>query len=306
GTIYTGAKIQTGGSKGGENAMAHIHAYPDDLDGVVAYVAPVTTDLPDTRWTGYLDQIGIASCTQMLRDLAREMLVRRNALEPLVAHSQSYSFSKATLDHAYETAVVELVFAFWMTRGEADCPAVPATTATDSALAAFLDATNPPIGYSDQLYAVLIQQFTYQMQAELGYPVWEHANLDDLMRFSYEDWSVYMPEGTAPTFTPTQPRALTSYLASNATHVMHIGGEWDPWGGGYPTIAGTDAFDYRVSHGSHWSSGIYSLAPADHDAALATLKRWARVAMTKSAIRRAPVPQLDPDVATLPALGSHL
>src|SRR4051812_5362549 len=50
GRIYKGHRIQTGGSKGGENSMLHEMLYPGYLDGVVAYVAPVITADPDLRY----------------------------------------------------------------------------------------------------------------------------------------------------------------------------------------------------------------------------------------------------------------
>ncbi|MCX5741072.1 MAG: S28 family serine protease [Proteobacteria bacterium] len=283
--IYDGAVIETGGSKGGENAMAHMHAYPDDLDGVVAYVAPVITSLADARYDGILDRIGLADCRAKLRAVARELLLRRVPLEA-IAMSDGETYARAGLDHAFETAVVELEFSFWMTRGEGDCGQVPtpAADASDVALYNFLYDTGGAGGYADAVLDSSGQQYIYQDQAELGYPVWNHGYLDDLMTYSYEDWTAYMPTSAQhPTYAPAQAMALATYLASAPTRIMHVGGEWDPWSAGYPTIATThDAFDYRVAHGSHWSSGIYSLAPADQLAATTTLRRWGKVATAKA------------------------
>jgi hypothetical protein len=272
-TIYTGKKIETGGSKGGENAMEHMSLYPQDLDAVVAYVAPVITDKPDLRYATVLDDIGIPSCRTALRAVQRELLVRHAAMETRAAALDAYTI--AGVAHATETAIVELEFSFWMTRGEAACGVVPATTASDAVLYKFLDDTGGPSGYDDDELRTSGYQYIYQDQLELGYPIWEHAHLDDLMQFSYEDWSAYLPTPVT-TYDPAAPRALAAYLAGSPHHVMHIGGEWDPWGAGYPTIATTGgSLDFRVPHGSHWSSGIYSLAPADRTLATNTLRAWA-------------------------------
>jgi hypothetical protein len=284
-TIYTGKKVETGGSKGGENAMEHMSLYPQDLDAVVAYVAPVITDKPDLRYATILDDIGIASCRTALRAVQRELLMRHSAMEMRAAALDAYTI--AGVAHATETAIVELEFSFWMTRGEPDCGMVPPTTATDAALYKFLDDTGGPSGYDDEELRKSGFQYIYQDQAELGYPIWEHAHLDDLMQFSYEDWSAYMP-APVTSYDPSVSRALAAWLAGSPHHVMHIGGEWDPWGAGYPTIAtANDSLDFRVPHGSHWSSGIYSLAPADRTLATNKLRAW--VGLPPAAMPRRPL-----------------
>jgi hypothetical protein len=282
-TLYSGKRIATGGSKGGENAMEHMSRYPQDLDGVVAYVAPVITDNPDLRYATVLDDIGIDTCTTALRAIQREMLLRRTAMETRAAANDAYTI--AGVAHATETAIVELEFSFWMTRGEPDCGDVPATTATDTQLYDFLDDTGGPSGYADDALRVWGSLYIYQDQLELGYPVWQHAHLDDLMQFSYEDWSVYMPAPVSG-YDPSAARALAAYLAGSPKHVMHIGGEWDPWGAGYPTIAAAnESVDLRVMHGSHWSSGIYSLPSEQRIAATAQLRAWAGVTAAAPAPR---------------------
>ena len=275
GQIYTGATIQTGGSKGGENALEHASLYPADLDAVVAYVAPVITANPDLRYATILDDIGIASCRTALRAIQREMLTRRTAMQTRAAATDAYTI--AGVAHATETAIVELEFAFWMTRGEHDCGAVPATTDSDDALYKFLTDTSGPSGYADATLRASGGQYIYQDQAELGYPVWEHQHLDDLMMFSYEDWSAYLP-ATPPPYDPAVPVALDAWLrAAPPHHVMFVGGEWDPWGAGYPAMAtSADALRFTVAHGSHWSASIFNLASADRQAAVTALQAWAR------------------------------
>ena len=104
-TIYSGPRIATGGSKGGENALEQDLLYPGDYDAVVAYVPPVITAYPDERYEGILDRIGTDSCRDALRAIARELLVRRDALEPLFSATASYDV--AGIAHSFETAVVE-------------------------------------------------------------------------------------------------------------------------------------------------------------------------------------------------------
>jgi hypothetical protein len=274
--IYSGARIATGGSKGGENALEQAELFPDDYDGVVAYVPPVITALPDERYAGILDRIGDPTCTQALRDVSRELLTRRATLEPMFASTATYNV--AGVSHAFETAVVELVFSFWMTRGISACGDVPATTDTDADLANFLEQSSPPEGYDDATLATSGTQYVYQDAVELGYPVWDHSYLDDLMMYTYEDWSAYMPADQSTSYDPSLALALADWVTNDSQHVMVVGGQWDPWSAGYPPVApGRDAFEYIAPMASHWSTFIQTLSPSDQAAALATLAGWARV-----------------------------
>jgi hypothetical protein len=150
---------------------------------------------------------------------------------------------------------------------------VPATTATDAALYEFLSFASPPSGYDDATDAASTMQYTYQWQAQLGYPVLDHAYLDDLTMFSYEDWSSFLP-ATPPDYDPSVPKALAAWLASSAPHhVIFLGGEWDPWGAGYPETSSA-VTRFTVAHGSHWSALIGNLASADQMSLIATLRGW--------------------------------
>jgi hypothetical protein len=161
-----------------------------------------------------------------------------------------------------------------MTRGELDCGAVPPTTADDDALYEFLAETSWPGAYGDEDLRTYGAQYLYQDQVELGYPVWEHTYLDDLLVYVYEDWSAYLPD--APLFyDPAAPVELDAWLAADAPRVMLILGEWDPWSPGAPSsLPGADSARYVVPHGSHWSSRIDTLPEAERDEAIATLQRW--------------------------------
>jgi hypothetical protein len=276
--IYGGAKLQTGGSKGGETAMFHMMLYPDDLDGAITYVAPVITDLFDARYATVLDDIGagvpaIDDCRTRLRAAQRELLVRRTAIEALADAEEIPTYEIAGLDHAVESAIVELEFVFWMTRGETDCNMIPPTSAPDDELYTFLVDTNSPVAFSDAVLRSSGNQYLYQDMLELGYPVLAHGHLDDLMRYSYEDWTAYLPTAL-PVYDPTISRQLDAYLRSGPQRILHVGGEWDPWGAGYPTI-GDGSLDFSVAHGSHWSSGIYSLTEAEQTIAVETVRAWA-------------------------------
>ncbi|HEX8109077.1 MAG TPA: S28 family serine protease, partial [Kofleriaceae bacterium] len=79
-TIYAGSFLSVGESKGGITALAHRRFYPDDVRGTVAYVAPMSFNVPDPRYPDQLDQVGmptLSDCHAAVRDLASMMLSRR-------------------------------------------------------------------------------------------------------------------------------------------------------------------------------------------------------------------------------------
>ncbi|HEY4244721.1 MAG TPA: hypothetical protein VGM88_33130 [Kofleriaceae bacterium] len=293
-SIYTGARIATGGSKGGENALQQMQLHPEDYAGAVAYVPPVITAFPDERYEGILDRIGIDSCRQALRAVARQLLVRRLRMQPLVAASGT--FEVVGVAHAFETAAVELEFSFWMTRGIHDCVDVPDAMAADNDLYAFLVGTSPPTGYDDDTLATSGTQYLYQDYIELGYPVLDHAYLDDLLQYSYEDWSDYLPPGEPHAYDPAMAQSLADWVTNDSQHVLLVGGEWDPWSAGYPPVApGRDAYELIVPEASHWSTSIYALPQADRDSAVGALAKWAGVPFGEDRIRPPHAPMAAPE-----------
>ena len=85
-------------------------------------------------------------------------------------------------------------------------------------------------------------------------------------------------------YDPTLAIALADWVTNDSQHVMLVGGQYDPWGAGYPPVApGRDAYEYLAPMASHWSTFIATLAPSDEAAALNELAGWAQV----------PVPSID-------------
>ena len=301
--ILAGRRIHTGGSKGGVHSLQYAQLHPEDVDGVVAYVAPIMTALPDHRWDGLFDRIGTPACKAALRALAREMLVRRDALTAQAEAEEGVTYAVAGADHAVETAIVELEFGFWMTLGEPACADLPAADQVaalgDADLFAYLEWVGSPAAYGDQALASSGSQYIYQDHVEFGYPVWDHGYLDDLLRFSYEDWSAYLPAGEPLPFDPALQLSLRDWVKDSAEHILVVDGEWDPWAAGAVEVApGRDAAHRWVARGSHWSTHIATLGEEDQAAAIASLRRWAglgdRARRPARRQRLAPIDSLGP------------
>src|SRR5262249_11845786 len=93
-TIYHGAFITTGGSKGGMTAAFHRRFYPDAADGPVPSAAPFSFGAPDARYPPFFETVGPAPCRRAVRDLAIEMLANRRDQIVALAQQQSVDYSR--------------------------------------------------------------------------------------------------------------------------------------------------------------------------------------------------------------------
>lgn len=278
--IEIGAWLHAGGSKGGMTALFSRYLYPDDVDGVVAYVAPIMTANPDERYAHVLDNLGDATCRSNLRAAARAIAGRRAAMETL-AMGEGNTYDVAGLDYAAEVAITELEWSFWQYRGADACDAIPAPGATDTALYSFLSATSPISAYDDESMLDTEQPFVWQAMSQLGYPRLDTSNVADLIPIDYQDLSPQLPAGVAPpTLDPSLSEAVIAWARAEASRVILVYGEWDPWsaGGALDVSAANDSFVYVEPGASHVSATLGNLAGGARDQVSDALARWTGVA----------------------------
>src|SRR4029453_3848573 len=108
-----GAKwVQAGARKGGMTSVYHRRFYPNDVDGVVAYVAPNDRINPeDSAYARFFASMAGVSCGPPL----------------------------GTADRSFEMTILDTEWAFFQYASAAtNCADVPPVTATDSELFAFI------------------------------------------------------------------------------------------------------------------------------------------------------------------------
>ena len=279
-TIYGGAFITTGGSKGGMTAIYHRRFFPDDVDGTVPYVAPLSLGAPDARYATFLDTLGPDACRQAVRDVAVELLARRRAMvearTTAQAITEGHAYTRVAIGPVVESAIVSLEWAFWQYYGVSACAQVPAPTASDDALWTFLDRISPPSD-SDDAQLASFDAYYYQAYAQLGYPDGGAAYLDPYLMYADADYS-----GTLPTAQPVYDdgaamQDVDAWVQGEGDRLLFVYGEWDPWTGGMFDLGGaTDSLRLVQAQGSH-GSRIARLAAADEIAALDRLAAWTGV-----------------------------
>ena len=311
-TIYDGAFITTGVSKGGMTAMYHRRWYPDDVEGTVSYVAPLSFGAPDKRYADFLaDMVGPIGCRQAVRDIATEMLAHRRDM--IIARALADAQADATHPHTYtqiaigaavESAIVSLEWTFWQFHGVDQCMQVPLVTASDDDVYMFLDHVSP-VSDCDDDDVDEFKPYYYQSYTQLGYPDGGYDYLAPYRQYTDADYVNELPAVAAPYDNGAAMRDIDDFVEHRANHLLFIYGEWDPWTGGKFALG--DAADSALllqPHGTH-SSWITDLELSDRQEAFAKLEAWTGVVPMVSRVQQASVaPEMLPRVP--PVLGHAL
>lgn len=281
-TIYTGKYITTGGSKGGMTAIYHRRFFPDDVDGTVPYVAPISFGAPDNRYLAFLDTIGTPTCRQALRDLATEMLRDRRAVFEAKALAQAqdpgdpHSYTRIPLRPAVESSIISLEWAFWQYYGANFCASVPTVTDTDDKLWQFLDLVSPVTDNDDDQIA-LFDAYYYQAYFQLGYPDSSTPYLDAFTMFTDADYAAALPTAEPAYDGGLAMHDIDDWVKTQGNRLLFIYGQWDPWTGGkFELGQATDSLMLTKAAGTHGSS-ISRLSQTDRDAAFEKLAAWTGV-----------------------------
>jgi hypothetical protein len=277
-TIYEGAFLSVGESKGGITALLHRSLYPTDVSGTVAYVTPLSFNAPDPRYSEQFDHelIGQSDCRAAVRALACEMLAYRRPqmLDRARAEADQalFAYSRVKIGPAVEAAIAGLEWGFWQTAGDGHCDTLPKVTDSDDKLFEFLKATSPVSEYNDDQIGYYAPYY-YQSYAQLGYPADAVSYLTKWMWYDEFDYLGELPT-TEPAFDPGAMDRLQMWLQTKETdehdpvtrkglgkHLLFLYGDWDPW------------FAGRVVTGEAEDSGTLIQPRGNHFTQLATMNR---------------------------------
>ncbi|HEU5058715.1 MAG TPA: hypothetical protein VFU21_19415, partial [Kofleriaceae bacterium] len=158
---------------------------------------------------------------------------------------------------------------------QANCADVPPTSATDDQLFAFHVELGDLPFYGDQEIENYLPYF-YQAEAELGFPSLPTAHIDDLLE-TQELERDYLPSGVTVTYDPAAMDDIDAWVRSDASRLLLIYGENDPWtAGAFDLGSAADSFLY-VAPGLNHAASIGDLTADDQSAALSALERWTGV-----------------------------
>ncbi|MGW5737960.1 MULTISPECIES: S28 family serine protease [Streptomyces] len=282
--IEKGKWLGTGASKGGMTATYHERFYPDDLDAVVAFVAPNdANNRDDSGYERFFKSVGTAECRAALDAVQREMLVRRDALIPRFEADakeagDTFEETLGTTDRAYEFAVLDQVWNFWQSGTVDNCPTVPdAKKATDDELYDWSKKHGFSVYQDETLGTNGTGPYYRQAATQLGWADLKFKHLKDVRRYPdlYQPNSV-LPEGMRGSYSNRTIADVDHWVKTRGQRMMFIYGENDPWSAEKFTPSHRDSYRYEAPASNHGAS-IAKLPAADQAEAIATIKRWADV-----------------------------
>ncbi|RNF84734.1 S28 family serine protease [Streptomyces botrytidirepellens] len=278
-TMYPGAWISTGGSKGGMASVYHRRFHPRDVDGTVASSAPNNVDdREDSAYLRFLARVGTAETRAALERAQREALVRR---AELVARYETWAASTGdtfrivgSADKALEIAVLRAPFMFWQNGGATDPSTIPAPGAPTGALYAWLNDTALLPAYADTVARPHIPYF-YQLGTELGYWDAPTHHLADLRRYpdAMQPRS-FVPRDVPLRFDATVMPDIDRWVRRHGDRMLFLNGAQDPAVAEPFHPGGRDSRTLWAPNASHHVT-FDDLSAADRADAIATLNRWA-------------------------------
>lgn len=230
-SIYSGKWITTGHSKGGMTALFHKRFYPGDVDATVAYVAPIITGLPDTRFDDYLqNEASDEACREKIKRLQQMALENRNGVIALLENNATQNNLQYSigLDAVLEFSVLEYWFYFFQ-YGSANCSAIPGEGATANEIYAYL-ANESPFSYYNDDDVYTFMPFYYQAFTELGYYYFITDHLDHLL-VSVTDRShrKLAPQGVTLSYDSSVMQDVLNWLQNSGNNIIYIYGGQDPY-----------------------------------------------------------------------------
>ncbi|MBM7115512.1 S28 family serine protease [Archangium primigenium] len=288
--IYGGKWLSTGGSKGGETVVFFRRFYPQDIDGTVAYVAPIAWE-DDERFPAFQDAVGgepQRACRERIHTFQRTVLERRmEMLDLLAAYGArtGRTFNQLGLERALEHAVIETYFAFWQYNYPSSCSSFPGPEATSQQLLNKMDAEVGLSTFADTGSGSIGQYAAYYYQAavELGWPQPYEAFLGGLIQYPNTDTApVYSPPGLPLVFKPNAMADVQDWVSTRGERLLFIYGTLDPWSAAAYSLGNAqDSYLFEVPGGNHGAS-IAQLPEPQRTMARDAVRRWAGV----SSLRR--------------------
>ncbi len=230
----------------------------------------------------------IQALLERVQAMVRDVLSRREELIPLAstyADVHGYSYQRlGGLDAAFEQGVAEFEWGFWQYMGVDWCGVIPGGEAAANQLFDFVNQVSTMDMTSDQLIG-LFEPYFYQSATELGYPSVPTGNIDELLQYP-SDIQSYVPDGQVAEFSDESMLDIASWVREQATEVMFIYGEYDPWTAGAFDPEDNSGVPVFVADMADHGASIVHLSAADEAEVSNLLELWTSAPASVSAARR--------------------
>jgi hypothetical protein len=272
--IYTANWLSTGGSKGGMTSIYHRRFFPDDIDGTIAYVAPLSYGLGDPRYITFLDEVGTTACVDALKAFQIDALSRRAALVPMIDEGL---FTYWDTDAALDFAVMGIRFAIWQYSDASACDWIPSPSASNAEVFNYLESYSSTTGTADYVLD-FFEPYYFQAATQLGDPGSDESYLAPWITVPL---GLQAPDFVQPgptkqmIFQPEVMPDIQSWVLNEGSQLLFVYGENDPWTAGAFEISDFgENLKFTAPNGNH-GAGISSLVPSEQSQATDAVLLWA-------------------------------
>lgn len=230
-SIYPKQWIATGTSKGGSTALYLKAYYPNDVDAVVAYVAPITNAQEDSRPIDFIiNKAGTAADRKLITDY---QLLMFKHFDDLLSQFNEYAKKmefEFTLGNTttLEYLILEYPFSHWQWGVTSD--KIPTKKDDTKTMLDHLIRIVDPSGYSKSGSDAHLSYY-YQAYSEVGYYNY-NAYIPIFKKYlklkSYSN-DVLVPKGAKVEYHPESHNEVVEILNKTGVHILQIVGELDPW-----------------------------------------------------------------------------
>ena len=278
--IYTGVWISYGASKNGQAALFHRRFYSNDVNAMVALVAPLSLAAEDPRYDSFLETVGSENEREKIKRFQRTALSKKDEIIPMIKNymfHSDFTFGRMTAGEILEFEILEFPFSFWQTTN-GDCSEIPDTSASALELYTYLKNFGYFDFYSNELLDYY-QPVYYQAFTETGWYRLINDHLQDLLTaVPNPSYRMMAPQDVTLNFNSTVMPDIIAWLQSEGTNIIYIYGANDPWTAGAIESVGSTNSIKIVQPGANHSVKITDLD--DSELVYSTLEEWLGVEIT--------------------------
>ena len=261
---YTGRWVSTGTKQKWIDCNLSSRWWPDDVDATVAYVAPISFDILDSRYVSFMDSIGTEHCRNAIRDLQRALL-KRKGVEDTLGKGRAW----------YERWIVRFEWSFWQREGIKKCDEIAnLINRTDEEIVSFILERESKLTATNERWR---KAYNYQVLTERGNRRYATEHLNEELLHYTDQWS--NPHNLI--FNPAVMMDIQDWVCKEGSEIIFIYGQYDPWTGGAFEIDnwnGTecpgDMLKVVAPEAGHYNTSIATLDVPEQDAVLNRLSTW--------------------------------
>ena len=266
--ILKGKWASSGTSKGGMIALHYKKVYPQDMDAVLANVAPIMLEKGDKRFLEHLKNT-VPDCWEKIIAFQKMALEKREEVVSVFKQWYPNNYNTHGYDKIFEYIVLEYPFSFFQyykskkwyrTDQLRTCDDIPEQGASAEEIMSELSVG---AGWYDDYSFNHWTTFYYQSQRELGYYNYILEPVKDQLKYVTDPtFDFFAPKNVDLTFDPSIMKEVQNWLINEGNDILYIYGSYDIY-----TAC-------KITPSSATNSLMINIPEANHSANLQWVKDW--------------------------------